>query len=152
MNVTRKVSILAGIVALSAGVTFALNVSTEKKKDDFCPVKWKEASASNFEARGPLLKKLSNSLIGKSEEQVLSILGQPEIRGFRLCGYGKHRHERLTYTLSSPRPLDKEGLVTVGRSHNCDTFVICVEDGKVVEAEVVRWSAMADSLPFPNEG
>lgn len=92
---------------------------------------WKAAPEKNHSLRIDLCPHFERILPGKTEAEVLALLGEPEMRGEGFCGIRFDEHEKLTYSMNDSRSTSRLMLV----------FVVRLKNGRVISANTATWGA-----------
>lgn len=120
MHKRPTIYIVSGLVAV-AGVILSCNAYSL----DCASKQWKHPASGNYAARWKSTQLFSSVLIGKTEQEVIDLLGEPDERGFGVCGIVAGKHEILSYNLGT------KGF----NGYLASRFVVQLKNGRVIKAE-----------------
>ncbi len=129
MNRKKAIILTSAVLLLICAAMGSLQIPATNNSPS---VIWKNAKIENYANRKPLCDHFSKVLIGKTEQEVVNLLGEPEMRGDAICGIKSGEHEKLTYSLCNKHD----------RSRITDIFIVNLKNGIVVKAEISTWAAM----------
>ncbi len=121
----KRTSVIC-LLATFAIVAVAANVFASKPASDVSPsMVWKAANYQNPSQRKAFARYFSQVIVGKTEQEVLDLLGEPSRRGYGVCGIVQGEHELLTYSMRDWQ-----------EQHLYEVFVVRLKNGRVVKADV----------------